>query len=139
MKKVSPLGILVGCALVIAGLLSPPVAQADSCDSNRAQSLARQGYEDLSLRRWSDAKSAAGNLILLSQDCDQNDIRVPAVVHSAYIGSAALHALGDDSRAAEGVKAGLMLLDMLQKSGEYKSLYDAMQPRFIELQRQLKS
>ena len=41
--------------------------------------------------------------------------------------------------AAEGIKAGLMLLDVLQKSGEYKALYEAMQPRFIELQRQLKT
>lgn len=129
----------IACMVVVASLSVAVAARADSCDASRAQNLARQGYSDLNQRRWSEAKQTAGSLIMLGQDCDQADIRIPAVVHSAYIGSAALHGLGDDAKAAEGIKAGLMLLDVLQKSGEYKSLYDAMQPRFIALQRELKT
>ena len=130
---------LFATALVLTAGLLPLQVRADSCNAARAQQLALQGYQDLDRHRFSEAKSAAGSLILLSQDCDDQHVRVPAVVHSAYIGSAALHGLGDDQKAAEAVKAGLMLLDMLAKSGEYKSLYDAMQPRFIQLQRQLKA
>src|SRR5579872_5837911 len=130
--------IYVCCTALVAATL-PLAAGADTCDAGHANALARQGYQDLDRHQWSEAKTVAGELIQIGQDCESTDVRIAAAVHSAYIGSAALHGLGDDARASEGVKAGLMLLDMLQKSGEYKSLYDAMQPRFIELQRQLKS
>ena len=132
------LGSTIAAVLLVLLALMPQVARA-SCDAQHAQSLAKEGYRYLDQHRWSDAKTAAGDLVLLSQDCDDSDVRIPAVLHSAYIGSAALHGLGDDAKAAEAVKAGLMLLDMLQKSGEYKSLYDAMEPRFIVLQHDLKA
>ena len=132
------LGPIIAAVLLALLTLMPHPARA-SCDAQHAQLLAKTGYRYLDQHRWSDAKTAAGDLVLLSQDCDDSDVRIPAVLHSAYIGSAALHGLGDDAKASEAVKAGLMLLDMLQKSGEYKSLYDAMEPRFIALQRELKA
>lgn len=113
-------------------------AKADQCDASHAQDLAREGYHQLDLQRWSDAKDIAGALVLMSQQCDDVSVKVPAVVHSAYIGATALHGLGSDAKAAEAVKAGLLMLDILQKDGHYATLYDAMEPRFLSLQRKLK-
>ena len=130
--------LVLSAALMLAACLILPATARAGCDGQRAQTLAKQGYRYLDQQRWTDAKSTAGSLVLFSQDCDDSNVRIPAVLHSAYIGAVALHGLGDDAKAAEAVKAGMMLLDLLRRSGEYSSLYDAMQPRFVALQHQLK-
>lgn len=138
MQKMIPATSAVGLALAL--LLSiAPAARAAACDNAQAQALAKQGYRYLDRHKWPEAKAVAGSLVQMAQSCDDPNVKVATAVHSAYIGSAAMHGLGDDSNAAEGVKAGLMVLEVIGKSAEYKSLYDQMQPLFLELQRQLKT
>ncbi|MDQ6780862.1 MAG: hypothetical protein M3Z37_06890 [Candidatus Eremiobacteraeota bacterium] len=138
MHRIIPTASAVCLALVLFVSLAS-AARAAACDNAQAQALARQGYQDLDRHKWTEAKAVAGSLVQMAQSCDDTGVKVATAVHSAYIGSAAMHGLGDDSHAAEGVKAGLMVLEVIGKSAEYKTLYDQMQPRFIELQRQLKT
>jgi hypothetical protein len=109
-----------------------------TCDSSYAQDIARQGYHYLDARNWNDARMAAGQLALYAKNCDDPKVGYPSVVYSAYIGSAAFHGMGDDGRAAQALKMGLMVLDVLKKDGGYAPLYDAMEPKFIDLEREIK-
>lgn len=118
---------------------APVVARADSsCDSVYAQNLARQGYAYLDEHRWSDAKMAAGQLVLYAKNCNDPKVGYPSVIHSAYIGSAALHGLGDDTRAAQAVQMGLAVINVLRNDSQYASLVSAMEPKFAALARELK-
>lgn len=118
---------------------APAIARADTaCDSTYAQDLARQGYHFLDAQRWNDARMAAGQLALYAKNCDDAKVGYPSVVYSAYIGSAALHGLGEDARAAQAIKMGMMVLEVLRRDSSYASLYGAMEPKFIDLRREIK-
>lgn len=124
-------------AFALSVVLLPSIVRAD-CDNNSAVQFARQGYAALDGQRWADAKKDSVKLIMLAQSCDDMSVKVPSVVHSAYIGSAAMHGLGDDTHAVQGVNAGLMMLDAVRKAGGYQKLYDVMEPKFEALQRELR-
>jgi hypothetical protein len=128
------------CALVALCLaIAPAIARADaSCDSGYAQTLARQGYAALDSHRYNDARSAAGELALYARGCDDPKIGYPSVVYSAYIGSAAFHGMGDDTRASQALQAGMVVLGLLKKDGGYDGLVSAMEPKFIALSHELK-
>jgi hypothetical protein len=127
------------CLLVLCICAVPTVARAiTTCDSTYAQDIARQGYHYLDVHNYNDARMAAGQLALYAKNCDDPKVGYPSVVYSAYIGSAAFHGLGDDGRAAQALKMGLMVLDVLKKDGGYAPLYNAMQPKFIDLAREIK-
>ena len=113
----------------------PAIARADAtCDATHAQDLARQGYSYLNSHRWQDAHSAAIQLEYYGKDCNNPKVGYPSLVHSTYILAAALHGLGDDVHAADAWRFGMNILSALKKDGWQASLYDAMRPRFIELQ-----
>lgn len=124
---------------MLALLLVPQLARADECNSAGAQSLARQGYAYLDQQRWTDARNSAGQLALYAKNCDDPKVSLPSVVHSAYIGAAALHALGEDAKASQAAQMGVTVLDMLHQEGGYDSLYDALSPKFATLQAELKT
>jgi hypothetical protein len=118
---------------------APTIARADSaCDSTYASDLARQGYHYLDAQRWQDARMAAGQLALYAKNCNDPKVGYPSVVYSAYIGSAAFHGLGDDARAAQAWQMGMVVIGVLKKDGEYSSLVDTMEPKFLSLAREIK-
>ncbi|MDQ6767722.1 MAG: hypothetical protein M3Z41_07930 [Candidatus Eremiobacteraeota bacterium] len=134
MKRHVALWILIVCMWA-----APNIARADAaCDSVYAQNLARQGYSYLDQQRWSDAKMAAGQLAMYAKSCGDPKVGFPSVVHSAYIGTAALHAMGDDARAAQAFQMGMMVIDVLKKDRRYSSLVGAMEPKFAALGREIK-
>ncbi|HEV2879523.1 MAG TPA: hypothetical protein VGW96_08025 [Candidatus Eremiobacteraceae bacterium] len=122
-------------ALLALGIwVAPAIVRADTgCDSVYAQDLARQGYRYLDAHRWQDARMAAGQLALYARGCSDPKVGYPSVVHSAYIGSAALHGLGENDKAAKTVQMGMVVLQALKNEGGFASLYDAMEPKFSEL------
>ena len=118
---------------------APAVARADaSCDSTYASDLATQGYRYLDLHRWNDARMAAGQLAVYARNCNDPKVGYPSVVYSAYIGSAALHGLGDDTDAVKALQMGMTVISLLEKEGGYTSLVEAMQPKFTALAREMK-
>ncbi len=130
---------LVLFVLIASALALPTMARADSsCDSTFASNLAREGWHYLDGQRWTEALTTADQLLLYARGCNDPKIGMPSVVYSAYIGSAALHGMGDDGRAAQAAQAGIIALDALHKNGGYDSLYDAMEPKFQALTRELK-
>jgi len=125
--------------LVLMVWSGPVVARADgTCDNVYAQNLVRQGYAYLDQHRWQDARVAAGQLAMYARGCDDPKVGYPSVVYSAYIGGAAFHGLGDDARAEQALRAGMVVLGILKKDGGYPSLVDAMEPKFDSLARELK-
>jgi hypothetical protein len=119
--------------------VAPMAARADSsCDSAYAQDLVRQGYRYLDAHRFNDARMAAGQLAVYAKSCSDPKVQYPSVVYSAYIGSAALHGLGQDQRAAKALQMGMVVLEALKTEGSYGGLYDAMEPKFSDLARQIK-
>ena len=118
---------------------APLAARADSlCDSIYAQDLVRQGYRYLGAGRYNDARVAAGQLAMYAKGCSDPKVQYPSVVYSAYIGSAALHGLGQDERAAKALQMGMVVLEALKTEGSYSGLYNAMEPKFSDLARQMK-
>lgn len=118
---------------------TPVATRADSqCDSAYAQDLIRQGYRYLDAGRFNDARLAAGQLAIYAKSCSDPKVQYPSVVYSAYIGSAALHGLGQDQRAAKALQMGMVVLEALRSEGSYSGLYDSMEPKFSDLARQLK-
>ncbi|HXN09265.1 MAG TPA: hypothetical protein VN860_06350, partial [Candidatus Acidoferrales bacterium] len=108
------------------------------CDSAYAQDLVRQGYRYLDASRFNDARLAAGQLASYAKSCSDPKVQYPSVVYSAYIGSAALHGLGQDQRAAKTLQMGMVVLEALKSEGNYSGLYSAMEPKFSDLARQIK-
>lgn len=124
-------------ALCIA--IAPIAARADAaCDSTYAQDLVRQGYRYLDGHQFNDARIAAGQLASYAKSCSDPKVQYPSVVYSAYIGSAALHGLGQDDRASKALQMGMVVLEALKSEGNYSGLYDAMAPKFSDLARQIK-
>ena len=101
MKRHAAIWALALCMLALA----PALASADECDSTYAQNMARQGYQYLSAQRWEDARVAAGQLALYARGCSDPKVGYPSIVYSAYIGSVALHGLGNDGAAAQAALA----------------------------------
>ena len=134
MKRSAAIWSLALCLLALA----PAIASADQCDSTYAQNMARQGYQYLSAQRWQDARVAAGQLALYARGCSDPKVGYPSVVYSAYIGSVALHGLGNDAEASQAAQAGMTVLGLLKKDGGYASLVSAMEPKFEDLARELK-
>jgi hypothetical protein len=125
--------------LIVSALAVRSIARADSsCDSTFASDLARQGYHYLDSQKWTDALTAANQLLLYAKGCNDAKVGMPSVVYSAYIGSAALHGMGDDTRAAQAAQAGMAALAVMHKSGDYGALYDAMEPKFEALTHEFK-
>jgi len=119
--------------------IAPLAARADSgCDSAYAQDLVRQGYRYLDGHNFNDARIAAGQLASYAKSCNDPKVQYPSVVYSAYIGSAALHGLGQDVRAARALQMGMVVLEALKSEGSYGGLYDAMEPKFSDLARHIK-
>lgn len=135
MIRRSALFLLVALCMWVA----PLAARADlGCDSAYAQDLVRQGYRYLDGHRFNDARLAAGQLASYAKSCSDPKVQYPSVVYSAYIGSAALHGLGQDERAAKALQMGMVVLEALKSEGNYGGLYSAMQPKFSDLARQIK-
>jgi hypothetical protein len=117
----------------------PAIARADDCTQQAADALTQRGYLYLDAHRWADAKTAAGELALYVQKCNDPSVQVPSAVQSAYIGAVALHHLGDDAKASEAVEMGFTVLNVLHQNGGYEALYRRLQPKFAALQSQLKT
>jgi hypothetical protein len=133
-RRYAPLLVLALCIWA-----APVAARADSqCDSVYAQDLIRQGYRYLDAGRFNDARLAAGQLAIYAKSCSDPKVQYPSVVYSAYIGSAALHGLGQDQRAAKALQMGMLVLEALKSEGSYSGLYNAMEPKYSDLARQLK-
>jgi hypothetical protein len=112
-----------------------------TCDGQKYQQLVSQGDDLLAKGQWYQAHLVGHALISIGGSCDQGEIAVPATIHGLYI-RAVVARETRDPQAVGFVNLGLTdLATLKQHSSEspaYANLYDEMEPKFLELQGQLR-
>jgi hypothetical protein len=113
----------------------------NTCDAAKAQALQKNGYELLNQGKWYEAHLVGHALMSIGSSCNRADVAAPAMVHGVYMRAVVAKQTHNSSQARQFVTYGLSILAQLKahesSNAMYGTLYDQMQPRFLELQMQL--
>ena len=137
-------GALIACALTSLTSCahdnrSQPVSA--TCGAQKYQQLVSQGDDLLAKGQWYQAHLVGHALMAIGGSCNQGEIAVPATIHGLYIRGVVARETRDP-HAIGFVNVGLSDLATVKthsaESPVYSNLYDEMEPKFLELQGQLR-